>query len=121
MVRIAGRLGLRRAALAQVDGEDRDARDGEKLRLPVLQAAIPKLEAAAGFMIANQVGGDVHQPRGQAGVSAKLIAGLLSHCGDRFVARSRSARLSRIYTFWLLASGFWLLGFIPPVIRGLNL
>jgi CheY-like chemotaxis protein len=43
VVRGADRLRLRRAALAQVDRERGHRADGEELRLPVLQAAIPEV------------------------------------------------------------------------------
>jgi hypothetical protein len=42
-VRCADRLGLRRAALAQVDREDHHRADRQELRLPVLQGAVPEV------------------------------------------------------------------------------
>src|SRR3954468_23760436 len=45
-VRLADGLGLRRAALTQPDREDDHRRDGEELRLPVLQRPVPELRAA---------------------------------------------------------------------------
>ena len=44
--RSADRLRLRRAPLAQVDGEDREGADGKELRLPVLQRRLPEFGAA---------------------------------------------------------------------------
>src|SRR4051794_4442391 len=45
-VRLADGLGLWRATLTQPDREDDHRRDGEELRLPVLQGPVPELRAA---------------------------------------------------------------------------
>jgi hypothetical protein len=42
-VRGADRLGLRRSTLPQIDRQDRHRRDGQQLRLPVLQGAVPEV------------------------------------------------------------------------------
>src|SRR3954467_3811785 len=42
----ADRLGFRRAALAQVDREDREGAHRKKLRLPVLKRRLPERSAA---------------------------------------------------------------------------
>src|SRR5829696_51106 len=46
VMRRAHGLGLRRPALAQVDGEDRHRADGEELGLPVLQRGLPEIGRA---------------------------------------------------------------------------
>src|SRR4051812_21732508 len=75
----ADRLGLGRAALAQVDREDRHRADGEELGLPVLQRAVPEVArghvaqpAHRGELVIELLGvvGDVavdrlHAPRGE--------------------------------------------------------
>src|SRR3954451_22612556 len=71
-------LGLRRAALAQVDREDRHRADGEELRLPVLQRAVPEVAR-----------GHVAEPAHPRQLMVELLGVVGDTAGDRLHAPRR--------------------------------
>ena len=80
-VRCADGLGLRRAALAEVDREHGHRADGEELGLPVLERAVPEVGR-----------GDVLQPADGALLVVELLGVVGDAPGDRLAEPGRARR-----------------------------